>query len=199
MPLARGLPVHTWWDLGQNDLMSIIWVQKVHGWYHIVDYYEDSGYGLAHYAEILQERQRERGGFAYGEHIWPHDGNVRILDEKGRKRQEVFRDLGYQVRIVPRTNDVSDGIELVRNLLPQCVFDVERCGQLIKALKSYRREWDDKTTTWRNKALHNWASHPADALRTGAAFDATTPTEQPKKLRERYSGGAAPQPSHWAG
>lgn len=171
IPLERGLPVITWWDLGLNDLMTVIFVQKVHGWYHVVDYYENSGFGLAHYAEMLQTKQRERG-FVYGEHVWPHDGNVRILDEKGRKRTEVMVGLGYEPIVVPRTGDVNDGIELARNLLPKCVFDQEHCGDLVKALKSYRKEWDENTSTWRNKPLHNWASHPADAFRTGAAHDA---------------------------
>ena len=187
IPLERGLPVGTWWDLGQNDLMTVIFTQKVHGWYHVIDYYENSGYGLAHYAEMLQEKQRARG-LVYGEHVWPHDGNARILDEKGRKRTEVMRDLGYEPLVVPRTNDVNDGIELVRNLLPKCVFDQERCVLLVKALKSYRREWDDNTATWRNKPFHNWASHAADAIRTGAAHDAihTFEEEYPDDFREEY-------------
>lgn len=171
VPLERGLPVDTWWDLGMNDLMSVIFSQRVNGWHHIVDYYQNSGYGLAHYAAMLQEKQRARG-FVYGEHVWPHDGNVRILDERGRKRTEVMVGLGYEPRIVPRTSDVNDGIELARNLIPKCVFDIEHCGPLVKALKSYRREWDEKTATWRDKPLHNWASHPADAFRTGASFAA---------------------------
>ena len=167
IPLETGLKVHTWWDLAINDLMTIGFVQEVNGWKHVVDYYQNSGFGLAHYAEVLQQKQKGRG-FVYGEHIWPHDGNVRILDEKGRKRTEVMRGLGYEPRIVPRTNDINDGIELVRNMLGKCVFDSERCEPLVKALKAYRREWDEKTVTWRDKPLHNWASHPADMMRCGA-------------------------------
>lgn len=167
IPLETGLKVHTWWDLGLNDLMSIGFVQEVNGWYHIVDYYQNSGFGLAHYAEVLQQKQKGRG-FIYGEHVWPHDGNVRILDERGRKRTEVMRGLGYEPRIIPRTTDVNDGIELTRNMLGKCVFDAERCGPLVKALKAYRREWDEKTVTWRDKPLHNWACHPADMMRCGA-------------------------------
>lgn len=167
IPPEKGLRVHTWWDLGMNDVMSIGFIQIVNGWYHMIDYYQNSGYGLGHYAEVLQEKQRV-GKWIYGEHVWPHDGNVRILDEKGRKRTEVMRDLGYQVRVVARTGDVNDGIELTRNMLPKVVFDRASCGPLVKALKSYRKEWDEKTSTYRDKPLHNWASHPADMMRTGA-------------------------------
>ena len=179
IPLETGLPVHTWWDLGigASDITSIGFIQIVGGWFHVVDYYQHSGVGLAHYAKVLQDKQRERG-WVYGEHVWPHDGNAKILDEKGRRKTEVMGGLGYKPRIVPRTNDVGDGIELVRNMLAKCVFDETRCegdksGEdekrgLLPALKAYRREWDEKTTTWRERPLHNWASHAADMMRCGA-------------------------------
>ena len=170
IPLETGLPVHTWWDLGMGDLMSVGFVQIVNGWFHLIDYYQNSGYGLKHYAKMLQEKQRERK-LVYGEHVWPHDGNVRIFDEMGRKRREVMRDLGYEPRIVPRTKDVNDGIELVRNMLGKCVFDQERCtGEkgLVSALRSYRKERDENLDTWAKKPFHNWACHPADMMRCGA-------------------------------
>ena len=167
LPLEKGVKVDTEWDLGMNDVMTVCWVQEVGGYKHYIDSYVNSGFGLEHYAEILQERQRERG-FVYGEHFWPHDGNVRILDEKGRKRQEVMRDLGYQVNIVKRTTDLGDSIELARNMLGRCKFDVERTPELVRGLKNYRREWDEDTATFKNKPLHDWASHWADAVRTGA-------------------------------
>lgn len=167
VPIATGVKVDTEWDLGLNDVMTIAWTQEVGGYKQYIDYYENSGYGLAHYAGILQERQRERN-LVYGEHFWPHDGNVRILDEKGRKRKEVFRDLGYQVSIVTRTTDLGDSIEVTRNNLGRCKFDKSRCSDLVKGLKNYRREWDEDTATFKDKPLHNWASHRADCVRTGA-------------------------------
>jgi len=180
VPLETGLPVHTWFDLGigLSDITSIGFVQMVDGWFHIVDYYQHSGVGLLHYAKVLEEKQRQRG-WLYGEHVWPHDGHARILDEKGRRKSEVMTELGYKPRIVPRTNDIADGIELVRNMLGKCVFDQERCEGdkssdnpekwgVLAALKAYRREWDEKTVSWRERPLHNWACHAADMMRCGA-------------------------------
>jgi len=54
----------------------------------------------------------------------------------------------------------------VRQLLPRCLFDEKHCERGIEALKSYRKEWDDRLKVFRNKPLHDWASHPADAFRT---------------------------------
>jgi len=52
--------------------------------------------------------------------------------------------------------------------MPKCWFDAERCARGIEALKQYRREWDGKRQTWRERPLHDWTSHAADAFRYGA-------------------------------
>lgn len=185
IPYDKSIGVETWWDLGMNDLMSIAWVQRVGLWVHFIDYYENSGEGLAHYAQILQEKQKERG-LVYTEHLWPHDGNVRILDETGRRRTQVMADLGYQIRVVERGAVLAESIEATRNLIPKCRFDQTRCGQLVKALKNYRKEWDEDRGVYKNRPLHNWASHPADMVRTGAM--APTKRHIPEtKPRDRYA------------
>lgn len=169
LPLDPSIGVETWWDLGMNDTMAIIWVQRVGPWVHVVDFYENSGEGFGHYARVLQDRQKERG-YMYLAHVWPHDGNTRILDETGRTRVEVMRDLGYDVTVVQR-GLITNGIEAVRNLLPKVRFDKERSADLVKALKNYRKEWDDDRGVFKNRPLHNWASHASDAMRCGAMFD----------------------------
>lgn len=166
LPHIDGIKVNTWWDLGMGDLMTLWFWQQVGEYKHFIDYYQDSGEGLAHYAGILGEKQRERK-FVYGDHVWPHDGNVRILDEKGRKRTEVMRDLGYDVDVVER-GSVDEGIEAVRNMLNRCKWDKARCDEGFKALKAYRKDWDEDKGTWKPKPRHDWASHAADAKRTGA-------------------------------
>lgn len=171
LPVETGVAVETWWDLGQSgagNSMEIWFVQRVGPWFHVIDHYSHFGKGLQHYAEILQEKQKERR-LVYSNHAWPHDGKVRILDEKGRTRQAVMGDLGYEVQIVER-GDVGDGIEAVRNLLPKCRFDRARTAKGLSALKAYQYEWDDAKSIWSKVPLHNWASNGADAFRTGAMF-----------------------------
>lgn len=166
IPHDPSLRVETWWDLGLNDLMAIAWVQRSGPWIHVIDYYENSGEGLEHYARKLAEKQDERD-MLYARHIWPHDGNTRLLDEKGRPRTEVMRGLGYEMEIVPRGSP-NEGIAAVRRMLPKTRFDRSRCGVLVKALKNYRREWDEDRAAFRDKPLHNWASHASDMIRAGA-------------------------------
>jgi hypothetical protein len=49
-------------------------------------------------------------------------------------------------------------------LFKNMIFDADKTTQGRKAVKSYRKEWDDERATWRDKPYHNWASNGADAL-----------------------------------
>ena len=53
-----------------------------------------------------------------------------------------------------------------------------RTAQGIKCLDNYQYEWDDKLGRWKNRPLHNWASHGCDAWRQHAqTLDAGESTE----------------------
>jgi hypothetical protein len=69
----------------------------------------------------------------------------------------------------------------VRVILPSCEFDAGLCAEGLKALRAYRREWNEEYSTWRDKPRHDWASHGADAFRVLAS-------------RYRYVEPAAPKP-----
>lgn len=166
VPPREGARVDTWWDLGLNDTMAIWWIQWVDRELHVLDYYENSGEGLAHYAEILTEKQKERE-WLYGRHLWPHDGSHRVMDEHGRKRTEIMVGLGYRVEVMER-GDVLDGIEASRDLLSISWFDRGHCSEGVKRLRHYRKQWDEERGTWKNRPLHDTNSHAADAFRTGA-------------------------------
>lgn len=168
VPHDKSLPVETWWDLGLNDLMTIWFMQRAGAEIHAVDYYHNSGEGLAHYAGILRDKQQDRG-FLYSDHLWPHDGSTRILDETGRKRTEVMTGLGYSPIVVER-GLIQNGIEACRNTLGKCRFDEEHCDHGIRSLRNYKKEWNETLSTWRNQPQHNWACHGADGFRTGAMW-----------------------------
>lgn len=152
------LKVHTAWDLGVGDATAIWFIQQYGRELRVIDYYEASGEGLPHYARVLQEK-----GYLYGEHIAPHDINVRELGS-GMSRMEVAKDLGIKFRVAPQVG-VDDGIEAVRGILPRCWFDSERCKPGINALRSYRKAWDEKRACFQTRPWHDWASHGADAMR----------------------------------
>lgn len=183
VPYEQAVAVETWWDLGMADTMVIWFVQQVGLELRVIDCYAASGEGLAHYAKVLQER-----GYTYSRHIAPHDIAVRELGT-GVSRLETAETLGIRFETAPMLG-VADGIEAVRNALPNMWFDEEKCADGIKALEHYRKQWNETLGTYSSKPLHDWASHYADAVRTGVTGRAAlkgraAPAKQVKQTSAR--------------
>jgi len=160
------LLVNTAWDLGVSDSTAIWFFQvlpTVHGQpeWRFIDYYENSGQGLPHYAEVLHSK-----GYDYGKHIGPHDIKVREFGS-GKSRLEVGIKLGIRFEVCPNIG-VQDGIDAVRGVLKTSYFDRNKCKEGLECLWSYQREWDEKMGTFKDKPLHDWTSHGADAMRYAA-------------------------------
>lgn len=162
--------IEVFYDWGISDPTIMIFAQRMPtGMLNVIDYYENTDEPLSHYIGIL-DKWAETKGYRYSRHITPHDTTQRSLNATDMSsREEIMKQGGVSnIVIVPRSNDIMDGIEASRRLLPMCCFDSVRCAPLIKALKNYRREWNDKSGTWHNYPRHDWASHAADAFRCGA-------------------------------
>lgn len=169
VPWTPELPVHTAWDLGMND-MTVIWFFQVAGReVRFIDYYEANDATIAHYANVLQEK-----GYRYGRHFGPHDLEVReqfsaAPGEEPKTRRDIARLYhGIDFETVPRVEQMADGREAVRRFLPVCLFDEEKCGQGIKCVENYKREWDAARGVYKNYPLHDWSSHGAKAFETAA-------------------------------
>lgn len=160
-----GLPVETWWDLGIGDSTAIWFAQRSGPEIRLIDYYENNGEPLAHYAQVLKEKAAA-GRWVYGDHVVPHDAQQRSIDT-GNTRLETLRNLGVEAKVQAQSR-LEDGIEAVRRMLPNCWFDSMRCAQGLNALRQYRAEYDEKNRTFRLKPVHDWSSHASDAFRYGA-------------------------------
>lgn len=172
-PHDPNLPVGTAWDLGIGD-STVIWFfqQPKSGRVRLVNVLEGSGVGLDWYAKKLAEMP-----YVYADHIWPHDGDNSELGT-GTTRRDTARKLGIKARVLAR-DAVDDGIQSVRQLLPLCEWNTEplpfagesieaaraRMGRAVDAMRQYRREWDEKLQRFKDKPLHDWTSHTADAKR----------------------------------
>ena len=164
VPYDTASEVHTFWDLGVDDSMSIWFMQVAGKELHFIDYFESSGEGLAYYVKYLKNKP-----YVYGTHYAPHDIKARELTT-GRSRLETAKKLGIRFEVVARLS-VEDGIEACRNMLSRCWFDNEKCERGLNALKSYHKAWDEENQVFRLKPKHDWASHGADAFRTfGVGF-----------------------------
>jgi phage terminase large subunit len=157
------LPVHTAWDLGMDDATTIWFFQLFKSEIRVVNYYENSGEGLPHYARHLNVWANQKD-VTYGKHYAPHDIKVRELGT-GKSRLETARGLGLKFTTVKKLS-IIDGIEAVRNILNRCWFSKGTCYAGIEALKGYHKEFDSSRGVFRKTPVHDKNSHGADAFRT---------------------------------
>lgn len=199
LPINPSLPVNTFWDIGVDDSTAIWFHQAGAGGSHaLIDYYENSGEGVDHYIRVLKERTEKRG-YIYGKHYGPHDLEHRNWAMPGAKPLvETARGLGLPFQVVPRIANKVDAIEAARVFLSVASIDSERCDQGIKCLDNYRKAWNEKRGTWASEPLHDWSSHGADALMTGACGFAPDYVEPASDRYSRNRSRRYSQKSEWA-
>lgn len=152
-------PVFTWWDLGIDDHMPIVFVQRAGRELHVIDFELAEGKGFPQIWPRLSAGHRL--SYNYGGHIMPHDIKVRELGT-GKSRFEIATALAGSVPVIEAPGlKPEDGIEAVRSIIPTMWFDLEKTEHFRSALRNYHRNE-------KGKPVHNWASHPADAARYGA-------------------------------
>jgi phage terminase large subunit len=163
VPYDPASEVFTAWDLGFGDSTAIWFLQFVGRELRWIDYYENSGEQLDHYAKVVKDKPynyRQQG------HFLPHDGGAGNIRGESVSRQLSL--LGVQNIVLPRETDINPGIELLRQTIAFSCFDSEKCADGIFALENYSYEWDEERKVFKNKPSHNWSSHASDAARYAA-------------------------------
>lgn len=161
VPYNPARQVHTAWDLGSNDQTAIWFVQRHGTGWAVIDYLSGTSSKIDRYVKEILEKP-----YIYGEHLMPHDAESETM--LGSVKATAEAQGLKNIRVVPRTESVTNDINEVRQVLELCWFDKEKTAAGVDALRSYRRIWDEKLHTYRDKPLHDWASDPADAFRTFA-------------------------------
>ena len=156
VPYDPELKVHIVMDLGWNDSMSIILVQKGVSDLRIIKYIEDDHRTLDSYSAELKTLP-----YNWGQMYLPHDGQTKDF-KYGTSAEDIMRRHDWDVRIVPRL-DVESGIKLARINFHRCYFD-KSTERLIECLKHYRRTISASTNE-PGAPLHDEYSHGADAFR----------------------------------
>lgn len=152
--------VYTAWDIGYGDSCAIIFYQIIGSEIHIIDYYENHGEGLPHYAKVLFDKP-----YLYADHFAPHDIDSHAFSS-GLSAKEVGAGLGIKFLTLPTLKlTIEDGIEALRGIFPRILIDEVNCKQLIKCLENYRKEFDQKNNVYKLRPLHDWSSHGSDAAR----------------------------------
>lgn len=126
VPYDPILPVHTVWDLGWNDAMTIIMVQRAPTTVNVIDYIEDSNRTYAWYVGELEKRP-----YRWGVDYLPHDGAA-ANPQTGISSIQTLRNLGRNVADPLPAIDVEEGIKQARMVFPKCYFDQNKTARLLE-------------------------------------------------------------------
>ena len=166
VPYDPSLPVHTVWDLGWNDAMTISMVQRGPQDVRVIDYIEDSHRTLDWYVAQLEKRP-----YRWGTDFLPHDGRTKNF-QTGKSTQQQLQALGRRDVQVLSLMDVEEGIKGARMLFPRTYFDQTKAARLLECLKRYQRRVHQQTHE-PMEPLHDEFSHGADNYRyIGQAVEA---------------------------
>lgn len=188
VPYDPMLKVHTVWDLGFNDSMAIILVQRLASEIRVVDYIEDERRTIESY---ITDRQQDslalREGWNWGNDYLPHDGFAR-RHQTGRSDADVLKSLGRRPLQIAG-GDVEAGIRRARQLFPRVYFNMASPGvkTLVEHMRRYRRHINRQTGA-AGAPVHDAHSHGADAYRYLAAVaDDLSNEVRQEAPREEYS------------
>ena len=139
VPYNARSKVHAVWDLGWNDSMSIILVQKVGPTtIAVIDYIEDSFKTLDHYAGLLKAMP-----YNWGYDYLPHDGNTKDY-KTGMSAAEILKRFGRKTKQTPNI-PIEQGIKMARMVFGRCWLDKNKTTRLQECLKRYRRAVSSST------------------------------------------------------
>ena len=157
VPVDNMLKTHTVWDLGWNDSMSIMLVQRSASEIRVIDYIEDSHRTLDSYVNQLKDMKLN-----WGTDYLPHDGRTKDF-KSGKSTEEIMQAMGRTTFVLGR-DDVESGIRQARMVFPRCYFDKDKTHKLINSLKRYRRTINLQTNE-PGAPLHDEFSHGSDCFR----------------------------------
>jgi hypothetical protein len=160
--------VYSAFDIGINDCTAIILfqVKRIDNFLKpvVIAYFENNNRDLAFYVMEIR-RMCARYNLPFKDHFLPHDGQKRDFNT-GKNTVDFMREMNESAFIVPRPSSKENAIEAMRRRLYICDFNKENTQRLIDCLSNYSKEFDDKMGTYKNRPVHNWASHGVDAFQT---------------------------------
>ena len=169
------LMVHSVWDLGWNDKMSVGLFQRQASQLRLVGYIENDHKTLDWYSRELRKQP-----YNWGTLFLPHDGDHGDF-KTGKSAKSILQDLNWSVEVLPSL-PVVDGIRAARSAFRTLyVFRPSHepregrmheggyhgCARWLECVKRYRRNvptsTDEATTP-----VHDQYSHGADMWRYAA-------------------------------
>lgn len=180
VPYDPLLKVHTVWDLGWNDAMTIGFWQRSGAEVRCIDYIEDTHHTLDWYVAQIEKRP-----YRWGTDFIPHDGRARNI-QTGKSTEEALKAMGRNVVVLPQL-DIEEGIKAARMMFPRVYFDEDKTARLLECLKRYQRSINQQTRE-PGSPLHDQYSHGADMFRyAGMAVEemGNAPPSKPLPYKNR--------------
>jgi phage terminase large subunit len=180
--LDPNLPVDVITDLGYTDDTVLLFFQQGPGGILIHEVYANNEQEWDVYLDEMETRDVR-------DVYLPHDAKAKNL-QTGRSIVEQTIRRGYRPKMVP-DHKLRDGISAARKLLPYIWWNRPLTSNAVEAMKSYRREWDDKLGCYRDRPVHDWSSHIADTFRyLGVVFTMLQPIVSKLILPPEVKAGA---------
>lgn len=157
VPYDPALKVHVIWDLGWNDSMFLILVQRHLSALRVIEVIEDDHKTYDWFSAELKNKRLNWGS------LWlPHDA-MHATPESGRTPNKILQDLGWNTQPIPN-QPIETGIKQARQTFKQVYFDKVGAARLIQCLKRYKRHIPTSTNE-PAAPVHDEHSHGADAFR----------------------------------
>ena len=167
LPIATGVGCNTFWDLGSRDGVAI-WVhQHVHPEHRFIRFVEGWEEPFSTYVKRLDDIA-ERDNLVWGIHYLPNDA---LQERQGET--ELWSPLlllqrlkpTWKFQVVPRVNELRDGINAVRQVFNECWFDETETKEGLVHLGSYRKRRNTATGYWMEEPIKDEHTEAADAFR----------------------------------
>lgn len=161
VPYDPMLKVHVVVDLGFNDFMALILVQRRASEVRVIRYIEDRFRDIPSYSQELRDLRLN-----FGRIYLPHDGKAKTLtsanNPHGSSAEKQFQKLGWKVEIVENI-EIEQGIRKTREMFPRISVDQGNAGELVNRLGRYRRRVN--TEGQASTPVHDDQSHGSDGFR----------------------------------
>ncbi len=168
VPHVPGVPVNTFWDIGNSDGTAVWFHQRIGFEDRFINFIEGWGESYSYYIKQMQAM-----GYVWGTHYLPHDAaHKRQQGHKVASPEDELKEfaIGGDWTIVPVVDEVIHGIQKVRDAFGSMFFDAEKCALGLAHLGNYKKTWDKARGAWKihTPSKIDGHSEAADALRQHA-------------------------------
>lgn len=164
-PLDDHVWVETFWDIGNADMTSIWFLQRIGAKRMWIDYYQNNHEDATFYINVLQNK-----GYKYRKHNLPHDARASYMLMPKLRPSAIIKEcvkesgIGGTVKTHDRPKDKNALIESCKRQFTYYYFDSGRCREGIRLIEKYHRRYDSVRKVFTKEAIHDESSHCCDAL-----------------------------------